>query len=165
MKARSKHNNELNKLSVTSSRKILYLNINHQIFIQPQKHESQISAETLPPMEERIMKKAEKLLGISCLPRLCILTEWLLNLTDGLKQTIIALICNIMATGRDGRDKSSFGKRFKAARCYIKKGNRSIKVESVVGISVQSVQIKKWALQAELHFYGAQGCLEGAELK
>lgn len=55
-----------------------------------------------PQMEERIMKEQrerekKKHSGISLLSSI-FLTEWGLNLTDGMKETIIALICRIMAT-------------------------------------------------------------------
>lgn len=61
------------------------------------------------------------------------MTEWGLNLTDGMKATIIALICRIMATvkrtGRGRQNKSRFGKGLKQPRRYIKRkwvGKRGI---------------------------------------
>lgn len=48
-------------------------------------------------------ESVQKCLGISLPFSHYILTEWGLNLTDGMKQTIIAPICNIIAAGKRDR--------------------------------------------------------------
>lgn len=116
-------------------------------------HESQISAERRPDGSEN-NKRVEKHLGIS--PPSSILTEWGLNLTGGMKETIIALICGIITTvkrtGRDRQNKSRFGKGLKQPQW---RGKWSQLWDSLFRACIQRYQKK--TLKAELWIHEPHG--------